>query len=83
MTHTLVVWVCLKVAPVLNVIKVLNIVLLCHLAQDVNISVGSGVCCKDVMIRDQHHPLVIPDLPTAAQGKGDQCSSLPAYTNLL
>jgi hypothetical protein len=43
MAHTLVVWVGLEVTSVLDVVKVLDLVLVRHLSQDVNVAVGTGV----------------------------------------
>jgi hypothetical protein len=47
---TFVVRVGLEVAPVLDVVKVLDAVLLGHVAEDVDVAVGAGVRGEDVVV---------------------------------
>lgn len=84
MAHTLVVWVGLEVAPVLNVVEVLDVVLLCHLPQDVDVSVGTWVCCEDVMVWNEHDTLIVPHLQTVdSPGHSRASAQYPEHPSVM
>mmetsp|Transcript_21424 Transcript_21424/g.36832 ORF Transcript_21424/g.36832 Transcript_21424/m.36832 type:complete len:472 (-) Transcript_21424:350-1765(-) len=61
-THALIVWVCLKVRSVGNIIKVLNALFLGEISEDVHVSVGSLVGREDVVVWNDDNLLFIKNL---------------------